>query len=174
MKFKILKGTETFLALSAVKEKFDQVKAEAWALCQKLGGYDYVRSSHDVAGGIGGIFFDQQPPDGWKVVEPKRFVGCYYPRSIPKNKALLKEIAALPKVTNQEINEPVDFHFQVTPELMVVHRVEVVWGKDYHLVGVAEGCQYKPKPDMIEITYSEYAQLEKAITHENSEPSAGN
>lgn len=166
MYFKVEKGSDTFNKLTHLGDEIERVRKAAQTLCKKLGGSDYGRfSSNSLAGGIDGIMMKEKP-EGWRNVGSK-YDKAYYPKSIPKNKAVLAELAALPVIEHEELNDIVGFKgMQMVSSgggFGIVHTVAVSFGKEVILIKSHEGTKITPPKDMIEIVQSEFEAIKKKL-----------
>lgn len=165
MKFKVVKGTETFDKLTAFREHVKDVSKQAQDVVNKLGGGKYCRKSNKLAGGLSAIEFETKP-EGYKVVG-ERWQGLYYPKV--SNKADLVLINGLPTIEYNELNSIVQFTgMQFVPYgggLACIHTVGLIFGDDVMLINVEKGCEYTPPNDVVEILASEYNKLEKKLNH---------
>ncbi len=160
MKFKILPGTKLYDRLWSVNTGIIAARATIADTLKSMGFIGlYATSSgtHIVSCDAVEIFGEK--PDGWKSVGDK-YQCLYYPKV--SNKKDSKIIAALPRIKNEAINEPLGFGFNIGPNLEVYYRPGIAFHKKYILVDIGNS-EYKKKPDMIEILESEYNKLHKAI-----------
>jgi hypothetical protein len=163
MKYKILKGTELFNQLTDLNKRMKKVKKTATDLAASFGGGKVATTGNHLAGGIDAIEFKEKP-DGWRSVG-NSWQGLYYPKAV--NKAILKQIADLPVVKIDELNDIVGFRGRQTKcsggGIAWIKSVGMQWHKDFILMETAEGTEYTPLPDVIEILGSEYDELSKRI-----------
>ncbi|HQV53974.1 MAG TPA: hypothetical protein PLX17_00585 [Chitinophagaceae bacterium] len=160
MKFKILKGTELYNQLVALRKKIDHVQSESAKLAKEFGGGEVATSGRNLAGGIDAVEFKEKP-EGWKVVG-ETWQKLFYPKSDKSNKEIHEKIQALPVVKFEELNSLVKFDIQGATSgrgLAFVKSVACAWGKGYVLIEVHENCKYTPVEGMIEILESEYKKL---------------
>lgn len=155
MKFKALKGTETFAKLQAVWLRIKKADKAAKQLAIELNADTrWMSGWGSISGGISGIELKVKP-EGWKSTGEN---GFYYPAKLNANKELLDRLEALPVVKDFELNDAVGFKRQSVGRVM--HNcIGAQFGKDYHLFEVNEEVKYTPPADVIEITASEYKKL---------------
>lgn len=172
MKFKVLKGTELFNQLTAINKRMYAAKDAADKLTASLPFkvVDTATRGYNLAGGIDAFHCPDGCPEGWKVVG-ESWQNLYYPK-VKGNKDLLAKISALPLIKYDDINELINFRPQgyTTPAgLAWAKGPGIVWAKTYVLIETSEGLPYKPVPDMIEITVSEFDKLKKKVTDKEKE-----
>lgn len=159
MKYKVLKGTETFKKLSDLKKEIDRVSKDAYAVVKKLGATEYCEKSHRLAGGISAIGFEKKP-EGYKNVD-NEWRNLYYPKA--SNKDICKMIESLPTLPYEALNDIIGFKGpQTTSEsrgIGWVNTVGIKFGKNFMLIDVYNGCKFKPNKDTKEILESEYIKL---------------
>jgi hypothetical protein len=162
MKFKILKGTETYAKLDALWKQITDSRKAVNKLLDELGTHEFI-DGNGIAGGLGAVAF-RDKPEGW--VRSGYGPGLYYPSA--KNRAMRERIAGLPVVPHSALNDIVGFKpstsFDGDRGRMVRHRSPGF--------GPAEGCftmtvsstaKYTPpNADIIEILESEYQRLMEA------------
>lgn len=161
MKFKIVKGNPLYDSFMELKKRTMEVNKAANDFAKKVGGKASCRSQNVAYGGISAIEFDAKP-EGWRMVGDK-YRHLFFPKAT--NKELLKEIAALPKIQYDEINNIVGFDAPQTVTsnqgILWVNCVGISYGKDYILLNVTSGAKYNPPKHVIEILESEYEKLNK-------------
>jgi len=158
MKFKVKKGTKLFKKLDEIGIKCRNADKAAGKLAEELKCKNWARSSFVLAGGIRAFQFKEKP-ENWKTVE--NTYDCFYPKICKQNKELLDKISKLPIVKIEELNDIVGFKSQFHGNRFY-KTVGISWvNKNFILIDVYEECEYKPKKDMIEITFSEYKKLNK-------------
>ncbi|MBD2700108.1 hypothetical protein IC229_05645 [Spirosoma sp. BT702] len=158
MKYIVLKGSETFEKLLAIRKRIDQSDAIARELVAEFGATEYLGGGSDyVAGNLQGLRL-QQKPEGWKQVYANRHHNCFFPKSNKQNKPLLDRIAAIPKVSTSELNNCVGFKRQWVG-LTRLNRIGAKWGDDFILVEISEEATYQPLADMEELTITEFKRL---------------
>lgn len=164
MKYKILKGTDSFKQLTLLQQKINAANDKSKELVNELGAKEFCYSSnwYVLAGGLAGIRFPEKPI-GWKRVFKDHYRDMYFPqRNLVANKELLEKIKNLPLVETDELNKIVGFEEQSYPKNgKSIHVIApVISFRDEHiLMSINENLIYKPLPDMIEITTSEYKAL---------------
>lgn len=153
MKYKILKGTETFKQLWVLRKKMSEVDKASHKILKRFGA-DQYRSAFDViAGGLSCLML-KECPKGWKSVN-----GGYFPkRNVKANAELLAEIDALPVIKKNDLNSLVGFEPQFIGN-KYSYCVGMIWRKKYCLMEMNEGAKFKPNADMKEITVSEFNKL---------------
>lgn len=159
MKFKILKGTETFNKLSDFEKEIKRVNKIAIDLSKELGGDEkgtHLGYSFELAGGISGIKMPLKP-EGWKDAS-KNHHNYFYPKINKSNKDVLDKINALPILKYKDLNDIVGFSFQ-SHGMTWFNCPGIYWGKEYILMDVNDQCNFCPNEDMIEILGSEYIKL---------------
>lgn len=157
MYFKILEGTATYDLLLAFQEKIKECKAAAKAFSDEQGATAYAGKRGTVGGGIGALCFDSKP-EGYKLVQAPNY---YYPKSIKANNALHDVIAALPTVTNKELNAIVGYKAGLTSEgdhMYFSDRPGVTWGEGWIAIDTGR-LGLKDNADAIEILESEWRAL---------------
>ena len=159
MKFKIIKGTETYEKFMVLKSKIDFVNAESVKLVESLGAQKFCKRSNIAYGGISAIQFEEKP-QGWKKVG-EDYQNFYFPKATEK--VVNKAINELPFVRYDEINEIVGFKAPQTVPcdrgLQWIDCVGLFWGIDCIVIYVTEGAEYTPTADLVEILDSEYLRL---------------
>ncbi|QIP16791.1 hypothetical protein G8759_31200 [Spirosoma aureum] len=157
MKYKIDRQSPTGQQLFALYDKMNECRKAAQVICQEVGSTSVVTSGEVIAGGIWGFEFPDKPND-YKRVYSHGARHFFFPKAIRKFDDLLKRIRRLPVVQKTDINQIVGFERQVVGTAWV-RSVGCSWRKDYCLIDINEKCVYTPRPDMIEITTSEYNRL---------------
>jgi hypothetical protein len=162
MKFKILKSTELFAKLIALKKEIDKHDKMAKKLAIELGGDSTASSGRRLAGGIEAIHF-KNPPDKtlWRVMGDS-YQNLFFPKV--KFKEAVKKIAELPTLDHDVLNKRVGFvggAYSCKEGLGWATRPGMEFHKEYILMETPEGHSYKPIADMVEITVSEYQKLKK-------------
>jgi hypothetical protein len=162
MKYKILKGTETFGKLHELNSKMKKCEAAASSLAIELGGSkDGKRLSRGldcIAGGLAGIEMKTKL-EGWRYAS-KNHYGFYYPRRIKQNKEVLDRIENLPVLTYNDLNEIVSFDQQASG-MRWFNCPGVDWRDEYILLHIDNDCYFTPNADMVEILESEYIKLKQ-------------
>jgi len=159
MKYKILKGTETFDKLSALAEEIKRVEITADDLVRSVGGKTHYRSNYYLAGGVSGVVFDKQP-EGWKKLSQE---GHYMPKV--KNKELADRFKALPTLGLKLIQDITGYPSGEIGENKDGQLVRfgvpgLVWEDEYVLFNASSSAPWTPpNADFIEILESEYFQL---------------
>ncbi len=167
MKYKILKGTDTFKKLKDVQTKMIVAGDASQKLCKELGGADAYTNGQYAAGGIDAIGFDKDPDVKVWCRAGKKWQNLWYPRSIKSNKELLQKFRDLPKVELSEINDIVGFKSGFTGgdgvNVFMVHvkSVGLQFLSKMILMEVENKMKFKPNKDMVEIKESEFLKLSK-------------
>ncbi len=156
MKFKVVKGTDTFSKLEAINKKNKECNKEALTLVESWGLEKFGIDSYGVAGGISCVKADEKPK-GFKQVGKKN-QGLYYPKA--NNKELINQIKALTVVSTNEFNECIGFESQFRG-LSHYRYFGMITRSDYFLIDIDNECDYTPREDMLEILESEYKSLSK-------------
>jgi hypothetical protein len=163
MKFKVVKGTETFEKLAAFRERVKDVSKQATNMATLLGGARYCHRSNKLAGGLSAIEFETKP-EGYKVVGEK-WQHLYYPKASNKKDCAL--IEGLPTIDYDELNTIVNFEAPQTVSsergIAWISTVGLTFGDDEMLISVPTGCKYTPPTDVVEILESEYDKLKKKL-----------
>lgn len=163
MKFKILKGTETFKKLDDFEKEIKRVNKCAIDLSKELGGDEkgtHLGHPHHLAGGIFGIKMPDKP-DGWKDAS-KNHYNFFFPKINKANKPILDKINSLPILKHKDLNDILSFEFQ-SSGFTWYNCPGVEWGKEYILLNVDDNCYFTPNEDMIEILGSEYIKLKDNV-----------
>jgi hypothetical protein len=164
MKFKILSGNATYIALEALKQKCIAANKASLALATEFGGDKCMMASHlqIMAGGLSGIHFLVKPAN-WKIAWDKKN-DVFIPSK--KNKEALAKIDALPLIWAEELNKIVGFKEQDIKNdtgrgFIWVTRPNLQWSNpQFFLLSMHEEAKYTPKNShIIEITTSEYKSL---------------
>lgn len=168
MKYKIVKGSALFEQLTILFQRIEVCRKATHDLVDEFGVTEWVGTDRgSLAGGITGFKMESMP-EGWKRVYSQQYHNAYFPKSIPKNKALLNRIYALPTLDKVALNSIVGYKPQWVG--FTHHRaVGIKFGYDLHLVQVAEGCKYTPPKGMEEITVSEFNRLCEVIDEAEKE-----
>lgn len=162
MKYKILKGTETFQKIEELSAKMKAATTAAFDLAKELGGDEIgthigLGSTDNLAGGMTGIKMDKQP-ENWGKAAKKHYTGFYYPMRRIANKDILAKWEALPVIDRSEFNDIIGFKAQFG-DCKYFPGVGVEWHKDYILIDCHDEAKFKPNKDTIEILGSEYNKL---------------
>ena len=163
MKFKILPGCELFKKLWDIKNGMIAARA-AITDTLKAKGFSgkFATDSNSLVSCVAVEILDGKP-DGWRSVGAS-WQNLYWPKAGNKNKALRDELNALPVISNDVLNEALNFSFCVDSGLNAYNRPAVAWhmGKKYILVDT-DDAPYEPVMGMQEILDSEYKKLLAAI-----------
>lgn len=163
MKFKILKGTDTFQKLKDVQTKMIAAGNASEKLCKELGGTDVYTHNRYAAGGIDAIGFEKEPDTKVWRRAGKSWQNLWYPRSTQKT--LLQKFSDLPKVELSEINNIVGFNpgfcggDGVSVFMVHVKSVGLQFLPKMILIEVENKMKFKPNKDMVEIKDSEFLKL---------------
>jgi hypothetical protein len=159
MKFKVLKGTETYNKLQAFQEKGNEVRKIALDFANSLGFEEYIENQKHRVGGIS-AFVSREKKEGYKQVFTRHRSNLIFPKTTKANKELLAKIEALPVITDDEYNSIIGFKSNFY-ELNFVRAFGYRKSnkEDCYLIDLSGVTKYTPKPDMIEILESEYISL---------------
>ena len=156
MKFKILPGCELFDKLTAIQSKVQSSKDVIKStLIEKGYTGEHAQASSHYLLKVDGIEIHGEKPKGWKVVD--KYQQLYFP--LAANKKDLEWVTALPSVSNDELNDLLNFSFSVGGGLELYYRPGVAWHKEFILVNTGDAT-YVNVEGMIEILESEYTKLE--------------
>jgi hypothetical protein len=163
--FKVEANTETFQKMEEVFNRIKKCNEASFALAKELGAKDegLLRPASYAAGGIAG-FPMATMPENWRKAD-KNHYGYYFPKSLTINKDILSKIRALPTVARIEIGRAFGFE-------SFLSYPGIVWGGKMYLVEVPVGGfagNYKPMPDMVELTGSEFQKLKSEIDLESAD-----
>jgi len=161
MKFKVLKGSDLYKKLDAVRKRIAECNNAALDLVNKL-GYKKLRGKTSVlAGGISSIEILGGKPEGWR----DNYWGVrneYFPKKNKANKELLASIDALPIVEYDELNNILNFNWHASETRHISFHPGIYWRKKEILISVSENYNnYKPVKGMIEILESEFIRKTK-------------
>lgn len=156
MKYKVLKGTDLFKKLDALRQRMTDCNNAAFDLVKEI-GYKKMRGKNMVlAGGISTIEIPGGQPNGWR----KNHWGLkdeYYPKKNKANKELLARIEALPVVEYEELNEILKFDSHDSDSNKMSFHPGVYFEKKEILIDISRHYRrYKPVKGMIEILESEF------------------
>ena len=162
MKFKVKKGTKLFKELKELQKRMIFCNKEAFALAEKH-GFSQIRcldGYEALAGGITSFYADKKP-EGFAWTYGSKAPNDFFPKKTNANKPLLKAIKELPYVKIDDLNKLIKYDGlkMRTNNHISFHPGISFRNKDYVLFDVSECTRYKPVEDMIEITVSEYKQL---------------
>lgn len=156
MKYKILKGTDTFSKLEVLQQRIKETNKQVSDFCKKQGGTgDWLLRSDFLAGFPVGVEFKVKP-NGWKNT---RDHGFYLPAKA--NKLVLTEFDSLPSIDKSELNDIVGFKRQ-TNENRYYGSPGIQIHNEFALLNVSNDCKFTPNEDMVEILESEFVALSKA------------
>jgi hypothetical protein len=159
MKFKILKGTETYAKLDTLWKQIIASRKATNKFINELGAHEFM-DGNGIAGGLSAVAF-REKPEGW--VKSAYGPGLYYPSA--KNRTMRDRIAALPVVPHSALNEIVGFKPTTSIDedrgRMVRHRAPGFGpAKGCFTMTVSSTAKYTPpNADIIEILESEYLRL---------------
>lgn len=164
MKFKVKKNSITYKKLLEFKSKMISCDEAAKSLVESVGGEKYCRNKYYLYGGISAVQFESKP-ENWRVVGQK-WQRLYYPKSTSKNKKLFEALRELPVLEHKELNNIVNFKGPQTIScdegLAWIDTVGLQFGKNSEiLIETANGCEYTPNKDIVEILESEFEKLKK-------------
>lgn len=157
MYYKIEAGTPTYEKLLELQGRITACNKAARELSEQQGAATYAASSRTVGGGIAALCFASKPA-GYKLVQAPNY---YYPKSIKANSALHDAIAALPLVTNKELNDLLGYVAGLTSEgerMYFSTRPGVTWGEGWVAVDAGRSG-LKGNADAVEILESEWRAL---------------
>lgn len=159
MKFKILKGTETFEKLTALYKRMLKADRARNPILDELGSKRFA-PVRGLAGGILAVEFGK-PPAGWKRIG-KPWQNLYEPTV--KNKEMIAKLKALPVLKYDELNAIVGFKEvdHMDDEAGTWTRIRcpgVRWKKEVILMDTGRAKYTPPNADIIEILESEYVRL---------------
>lgn len=172
MKYKIYKGTNLYDAMVNLWEKRQECIKEADNLGKQIGATHIYTNGRNAAGGIDAFRFEQgkEPPkELWMQQDRHNNRQLFYPRYGKKykgNNELHEKIKALPVLTFDEVNYVIDFKTQFKPTNSGIFHIKSYGykiGDEFVLIEISEYADYVSKPDMIEITVTEFKELEKTI-----------
>lgn len=155
MYFKIDPASELFKQFQTVRKDFKAVRLAANDLLKEVGATSYKEPWGVFAGGIAGFRFPNgKIPKGWN--RPKS--GFTFPTKSRKNKALLKQIAALPVVEASAVSSILGWDPHNAVALKMIPYPTIGWNEDFITIKIPDNAIYQPVEGMIEILYSEYAK----------------
>jgi len=170
MKYKILKGTKLFDQFIELKKKMVTAKKAAKELVKEVAPVDteWYAPHESIAGGVDAFIIPGGKPDGWVNAYIPHEKDVYRPKKTLANKELLDKIANLPVVSTSDFNSIIKYDWRKTGAKKQLGRRITSYSPgfdiraNYVLIDVSEHApNYKPVPDMIEITVSEYNKLSK-------------
>jgi hypothetical protein len=159
MKFKVLKGTETYDKLEAFQKKAAELNKIALDFALSLGFEQFVPSQRHIAGGIS-AFFSKEKRDGYKQVFTRHRSDLIFPKTTKDNKELIAKIAALPVIEYDEYNSIIGYEagfFGLT--FVRAFGLKKNEEEGCYVIDLSGVTEYTPNKDMIEILESEYLQL---------------
>ncbi len=160
MKYKILKGTDTFKKLKDLEVLMLDYDKQASTLSKELSGSEdgsWLGKGYScIAGGLSGIRMKEKP-EGWRVTT-KNYPDFFTPKINKQNKEVLDRIDALPTLNYDDLNAIVGFDYQ-SSGMRWFNCPGVDWYDDYVLLNIDNACRFIPNGDMIEILESEYITL---------------
>lgn len=172
MKFKILKGTKTFDALTKLKADIIRAEEAAMTLCKELGGVNSCRPKGSIGGGIEGIDFGvkEKPIEpckrGWEGPEIKKRGWIKHdpdlpfrqPKVIPQNLDIIKRMNDLPVVYVSRFNSIIPLECRLD-DMTHWNLSTIIFAKDLILLDIAEWAKRETNTDLIEILTEEYNDL---------------
>ncbi|WP_285055169.1 hypothetical protein [Pedobacter ginsengisoli] len=159
MKYKILKGSETFKKLVDLNQEIRRCNKASTDLAKEIGGDEkgtILGHSFHIAGGLSGVKMASKP-DGWRDAS-KNYYGYFFPKINKVNKPILDKIKALPVVSYDDLNKIVGFSFQ-SHDMTWFNCPGVIWKEELILMEVDYRCSFTPNEDMTEILESEFMKL---------------
>jgi hypothetical protein len=176
MKFKILKGTDTFKKLQLLLDEIKKANQAAKELAEELGCSHFSNSAghYILAGGLFRFAFKTPPGKDWRKSYITGGQQTYQP-AVTKNTIELRErISALPLVYTEHLNKIIGYEEQDIPASgrTIWSTHPTIHPKDnLFLLSMHENSRYTPPtPDIIEITMSEYKTL--LADEKDKEPAA--
>lgn len=162
MYYKVDKNSECHKQLSDLYTKARAAHNAAVQLTKKLGFKQFGTYKHNsyFAGHI--EFFGaetNEPIEGFKRVGP-RAKNYFAPRA--NNKSVINQIAEIPTVRYEELNDILGFKEQSVHMTYVFAPAVHPGINDEFLVEIFNGCIFTPLKGMSEITYTEFKSLEKS------------
>lgn len=164
MKFKILKGTESFDKFMALQDLISGCHKAAAAVAKKVGVKEWHPAWWAMSGGISAFVFDKKPA-GWANAFIPHEDKAYMPKkNLVSNKELLAEIRELPVVQADALNKIVKYDpGKCRSGRQIMRHPGFLIKKDYVLLTFSDYVvKYKGTKDMIEITHTEFEKLSKA------------
>jgi hypothetical protein len=157
MKFKILKGTETYDKLTELKRRCDEAHAALVAVLDELGTDEYIEPHGLLAGGVIAIRLATKP-EGWRNSDWGK--GFYVPKR--NNQEWNTRLYSLPLIKNKELNDIVGF-MPHRKGLTMLQRPGIEWMTEQVVLTMDPESKYTPpNADIIEILESEYQRLNEA------------
>lgn len=159
MKFKIPKGTPLFDTLKEVAKKMKEVNAEAQKIVDEIPDTEgFSPSNHGIAGGIKGIAFKEysKKKEGWNKME-SGVSKWFMPKAA--NKELWAKIRALPVLSKDEVNKPLNFSFGMFGNMEIWHTPKIMFKKSAILVQYPDMWKGTPPADAVEILASEWNKI---------------
>lgn len=161
MKFKVIPGCALFSTLQEINKGMICASAAIKdTLIQKGFTGNYASSGHSYLVACDAVEILGPKPDAWKVMGYP-YQQLYWP--LAKNKKDQEWLRILPRISNDILNLPLDFHFGSGPNLEVYYRPGVAWHKEYIVIDTGNAT-YTPVEGMIEILESEYQKLHATIS----------
>jgi len=127
-------------------------------------GAELQRASrgHDMGGVYYVVFPWDMQPLGWVAYDKKKNPGLHYPKA--SNKKLLKSLIELPTVDKQELINMLGWKYQFVANgnggLNGYEMPSIAFHDEYILFKYPEGCTWDAPVDAVEITYSQYKELD--------------
>jgi hypothetical protein len=159
MKFKILPGCELFDKLQDINNGVIAARAAIADTLKARGFSGKFATDKDYLISCNAVEILGEKPDGWRSVGAS-WQKFFWPKAT--NKSMLKELNALPAISNDVLNNLLNFSFRSGPGLEIYYRPGVAWHKEYVLVNT-DRAPYEPVEGMVEILESEYEKLYAAI-----------
>lgn len=164
MKFKVLKGSDLFIQLQALRIEILRCNEATFEFVKSLGHTEFFGSVWDLAGGVSAIVINQDRVHGWKKVFKKRYDNVYYPSDSIKNRQLLHEFKTLPVVTPAQLNSILNYDQNeiIHEDNRMCFHPRLQYHGDVCSISLPDFVKgYKPVEGMIEITTSEYNSIKE-------------
>lgn len=162
MYYKVVKNTELFTKLNALREEMRRCNKEALDLVKRM-GYKSFRLGWDCcAGGVSAVKIESGRPHGWKCAyKNKERDISFMPAKIKANEIILQLIKELPVVSWDKFNSTFGYDWTLHCEGPAMMSFPGYYmHEEYWLLHFNESANlYKPIFDMTEITFSEYTDL---------------
>jgi|GEM_PF-2056892 len=165
MYYKITRSTPLFKKLQEINKGIIAARCAIMDTLKKMGYTGkFASASSSYLVSCDAVEITTGKPEGWKVVG-ESWQQLYYPKV--SNKKDSKILNALPRISNDVINKPLNFYFHVGENLTCYHRPSLIFSDNCVLVSTTSK-EYAPVDGMKEILESEYIKLEKQINAEKA------
>lgn len=159
MKYKILKGTETFEKLTALYKEMERVRDAVDPILKEYGTDRYISTQGELVGGIHALELKTKP-EGFKVIG-KPWQRLYAPKA--SNTKEYKRFCALPTLPFSALNDILGFKGGALMDgggLSWVNCPGIEFHDKHVLLDLPNKCKYTaPNADIVEIFESEYVRL---------------